>query len=131
MPVVLDRWLLDLGRNTTEMQTIPDTIDFRLYMKETDARARVKQASDSIKALKAKLRETDKEHLTYLPWPKTRDNFAFRQGEVSLWSGQNGHGKSLMTGEIALSLLGQGEKVCIASFEMKPEKTMHLSLIHI
>ena len=29
-----------------------------------------------------------------------------------------------MTGEIALSLVGQGEKVCVASFEMKPETTL-------
>lgn len=107
------------------MNTLPDTIDFRLYMKETDAQARVKQASEAIKILKGKLRQTEKEHLNYLPWPKTKDNFAFRKGEVTLWSGQNGHGKSLMTGQIALSLAGQGEKICIASFEMKPEKTMH------
>jgi twinkle protein len=118
------RWFQDLGANI-EMNTLPDTIDFRLYMKETEAQTRIKQASESLQALKGKLRQTEREHLVYLPWPKTKDNFAFRRGEVTLWSGQNGHGKSLMTGEVALSLIGQGEKVCIASFEMKPEKTMH------
>jgi twinkle protein len=106
------------------METIPDNIDFRLYLKETDAQTKVKEASDYIYFLKDKLRNKSKEHLTYLPWQKTRDNFAFRKGEVTLWSGQNGHGKSLMTGEIALSLVGQGEKVCMASFEMKPETTL-------
>lgn len=106
------------------MNIIPDTIDFKLYLKETDAETKVKQASDYIYFIKDKLRNKRTEHLTYLPWQKTRDNFAFRKGEVTLWSGQNGHGKSLMTGEIALSLIGQGEKVCIASFEMKPETTL-------
>jgi len=107
------------------MEFIPDTIDFSLYLKETDAQTKVKQASDYIFFLKERLRQREKEPVNYLPWPKTQDNFAFRKGEVTLWSGQNGHGKSLMTGEIALSLIGQGEKVCVASFEMKPETTLH------
>lgn len=106
------------------MQTIPDTIDFRLYLKETDAQTKVKEASDYIHFLKGRLRQEEKEIVTYLPWSRTKDNFAFRKGEVTLWSGQNGHGKSLMTGEIALSLVGQGQKVCVASFEMKPETTL-------
>lgn len=106
------------------MNLIPDTIDFRLYMKETDAQTKVKQAADYIYVIKERLRHKKDEHLVYLPWQKTRDNFAFRKGEVTLWSGQNGHGKSLMTGEIGLSLVGQGEKICIASFEMKPETTL-------
>ena len=106
------------------MELIPDTIDFSLYLKETDAQTKVKEASDYINVLKTKLRHQKQEHKAFLPWTKTRDNFAFRKGEVTLWSGQNGHGKSLMTGEIALSLVGQGEKVCVASFEMKPETTL-------
>jgi twinkle protein len=106
------------------VELIPDTIDFSLYLKETDAQTKVKEASDYISVLKTKLRHQKHEHKAFLPWTKTRDNFAFRKGEVTLWSGQNGHGKSLMTGEIALSLVGQGEKVCVASFEMKPETTL-------
>lgn len=106
------------------MEMIPDTIDFSLYLKETDAQTKVKEASDYIYFLKERLRRRDEEPVTYLPWPKTRDNFKFRKGEVTLWSGQNGHGKSLMTGEIALSLIGQEQKVCVASFEMKPETTL-------
>jgi len=41
-----------------------------------------------------------------------------------VWGGANGNGKSLVTGQIALSMCSQGEKVCIASFEMKPLKTL-------
>lgn len=106
------------------MEMIPDTIDFRLYLKETDAQTKVKGASDYIYIIKERLRNKKNEHVDFLPWQKTKDNFAFRRGEVTLWAGQNGHGKSLMTGEIALSLLGQGAKVCVASFEMKPETTL-------
>lgn len=103
---------------------LTDEIDFSQYMRETDAQARVKPASAWIGDLKARLRNRVSERQTFLPWPKVMDNFAFRDGEVSLWSGQNGHGKSLMTSQVALSLIGQGERVCVASFEMKPVTTL-------
>lgn len=102
-----------------------DSIDFAAYLKETDAQTNVRPASSWIDGMKASLRAHSTEKKVYLPWPKTNDNFMFRKGEVTLWSGQNGHGKSLMTGQIALSLLGQDEKVCVASFEMKPAATLH------
>jgi twinkle protein len=41
-----------------------------------------------------------------------------------MWAGQNGHGKTDITTQVALSLVGQGEKVCVASFEMKPVTTI-------
>ena len=103
---------------------IDDEIDFRIYMRETDAQTKVKKASDYIEAIKMRLRSKQESKFPKMPWSKTHDNFEFRKGEVTLWSGQNGHGKSLMTSQIALSLIGQGEKVCIASFEMKPATTL-------
>jgi twinkle protein len=106
------------------MEYLTDDIDFSHYMRETDAQARVKPASAWIGDLKKRLRTKNSERQTFLPWPKTVDSFAFRYGEVSLWSGQNGHGKSLMTSQVALSLIGQGERVCVASFEMKPVTTL-------
>jgi twinkle protein len=103
---------------------LDDSIDFGAYMRETDARAKVKPAGTWIDELKTRLRNRKSERRTFLPWEKTHAAFAFRDGEVSLWSGQNGHGKSLMTSQIALSLVGQGERVCVASFEMKPSTTL-------
>lgn len=103
---------------------LDDSIDFVQYMRETDAQAKVKPASAWIQDLKTRLRVRKNERMRFLPWPKAQQAFAFRDGEVSLWSGQNGHGKSLMTSQIALSLLGQGDKVCVASFEMKPTTTL-------
>ena len=103
---------------------LTDDIDFSLYMRETDAQAKVKPASVYNDALKARLRGRKNERLVYLPWDKTRANFDLRPGEVTIWAGQNGHGKSQVTSQVALSLMGQGEKVCIASFEMKPVVTL-------
>lgn len=59
-----------------------------------------------------------------LPWRKTHRQIQFRPGEVSVWFGTNGGGKSLVTGQVAASLCAQDEKVCIASFEMKPMTTL-------
>jgi twinkle protein len=101
-----------------------DSIDFRQYLRETDAKANVKNAADYTKVLKDRLRMKQTEKKVYLPWPKTRESFHFRPGEVTVWAGQNGHGKSLVTSMVCLSLLGQEQKICIASFEMKPHMTV-------
>lgn len=101
-----------------------DTIDFSQYLRETDAMTKVKPASDYVESIKLRLRNKKQDKVAYLPWPHTKDNFEFRMGEVTLWSGQNGHGKSLMTSQVALSLMGQGERICLASFEMKPATTL-------
>lgn len=105
-------------------EILTDDIDFMAYMRETDSRANVKAASIYVEDLIHRLHNRKQQREVFLPWQKVRENFAFRDGEVTLWSGQNGHGKSLMTSQVALSLIGQGEKVCIASFEMKPATTL-------
>lgn len=52
-------------------------------------------------------------------------NFRFLRGEVSLWTGVNGHGKSLILGQLMANAMLQGERVCIASLEMSPKKTLY------
>lgn len=48
----------------------------------------------------------------------------FRAGEVTLWGGISGHGKSLLTGQVAMQLARQGCKSAIFSLEMAPERTL-------
>ena len=103
---------------------LTDDIDFTFYERETDAKANVKPASTYIQALKDRLRSRKEQRFVYLPWEKTKDSFDFRPGEVTIWAGQNGHGKSQITTQVVLSLMGQGEKVCVASFELKPVSTL-------
>ncbi len=103
---------------------LTDEIDFAAYLKDTDAKTKVKPAADFVQDAKDRLRTRAKTKRTFLPWPKCNDSFEFRRGEVTIWAGQNGHGKTDLTTQIALSLVGQGEKVCVASFEMKPVTTV-------
>jgi twinkle protein len=103
---------------------IPDTIDFAAYVRETEAQQKVRPAALYVQELIESLGKRREEQRAYLPWDKTHGLFQFRPGEVTLWGGVNGHGKSLVTGMTAASLVTQSERVCIASFEMKPRKTL-------
>ncbi len=101
-----------------------DDIDFALYERETEAKRKVKPAAQWVQDLIDRIRNPIKAKRALMPWRKTHALVQFRPGEVSVWGGANGNGKSLVTGQVALSLCAQDEKVCIASFEMKPEKTL-------
>lgn len=62
-----------------------------------------------------------------LPWAKTHDKIRLRPGEVSLWPGINGHGKSLALGQCMAWLLPE-RRCLIASMEMKPAATLERML---
>lgn len=102
----------------------PDEIDFAAYERETEAQQNVKYASIYVQSLIDGIRTPKRFKQNYMPWGKTHSLIQFRPGEVTVWGGPNGSGKSLVTGQTSLSLCAQGEKVCIASFEMKPIKTL-------
>lgn len=50
------------------------------------------------------------------------DWFEFRPGEMTVWTGRNGHGKSLMLSQVLLGLMQQGEHAVVFSGEMTPER---------
>ena len=58
-----------------------------------------------------------------LPWAKAHQ-IRLRPGEVTLWHGINGHGKSAITTQVAAWLALHDRRSCIASFEMLPERTI-------
>lgn len=105
-------------------QFLDDSIDFAAYMREVDHKTLVRPAREFVEDAKERLRQRSTEKRTFLPWEKCNDSFEFRRGEVTMWNGQNGHGKTDVTTQLALSLLGQNERVCIASFEMRPVTTI-------
>ena len=58
------------------------------------------------------------------PWEKASGKLLFRPDELSVWTGINGHGKSQFLGQIILTMMNQGARVCIASLELKPKRLL-------
>lgn len=102
---------------------VPDSIDFAAYYRDSAPEHRVIPASKFAEQVVDDLAGLG-EQGAKLPWAKSHDLIRLRDGEVSLWCGINGHGKSLLTGMVASGLCLQDERVCIASFEMKPRRTL-------
>jgi len=102
----------------------PDNTDFSSYLAETEPQVKVLPARSWEDGLIARLQSG--QHVTgaKLPWSKTHNDIRFRTGEVTLWQGINGHGKSQLLGQVVLGFAAQGEKSCIASFEMRPLATL-------
>lgn len=107
------------------MQLIPDHIDFAAYMDEPEQH-NVRPASDWLEDTIASFYPTSAapKHPTML-WTKTKDKVQFRPGEVSLWAGVNGHGKSMVLSQVILDLCYQAIPTMVASFEMKPVQQMN------
>lgn len=103
---------------------IPDDMDFTLWERETHAQRNVKSASEWVDALIHRLHNPDRRPKVFLPWEKTHGLFNFREGEVTLWAGQNGHGKTAIVNQVQLSLLGQEQSVVLGSFEATPLTTV-------
>jgi twinkle protein len=59
-----------------------------------------------------------------LMWPSV-SQVRVLPSELSVWAGINGHGKSLILGQIVLMAACSGERTAIASFEMPAEKTLY------
>lgn len=54
------------------------------------------------------------------PWESLNHNFQFREAELSLVNGVNGHGKTEVVGHMVLEAMRQGIRACVASLELKP-----------
>lgn len=102
-----------------------DDIDFGQYMQSTDSAHKVRPASEYAHEVEKYFHSSDESTQIGMPWRKTWDKIAFRSGEVTVWAGYSGHGKSLILGQISNHLMRQfGQRLCIASMEMKPYMTL-------
>jgi twinkle protein len=109
----------------TPLTLAPDDIDWSAYMRDTEVQSKVKPPSHWEDDLNTEFLDQGQGNThPRLPWSRLESKVALRPGEVSLWFGFNGHGKSLLLGQTVLSLCAQGQRACIASFEMKPHKTL-------
>lgn len=102
----------------------PADVDFEAYMAETEPQAKVLAAEAWRDELARAVEHGEQVTGAKLPWAKTHDLLRFRPGEVTLWQGINGHGKSELLGQACIGFACQDERVCIASFEMKPQSTL-------
>lgn len=96
--------------------------DFRNYVAE-EQRQSIRPASDFVDEAMFILKNGVQATGDKLPWQKTHDLFRFREGELTIWAGINGNGKSLVMGQVALWLM-RHTPVLIASMEMKPRQTI-------
>lgn len=106
------------------MHVTDDDFDFDAYLQGPDEGAMVRSASDWMDAVIESFERPNELQGAFLPWSKTHNIIRLRRGELSIWPGTNGSGKSMMIGQVALHLLQQGERVCIASMEMKPREVL-------
>lgn len=101
-----------------------DDIDFAAYMGQTDHDHHVARPLAFADQVADHFWDETRPRGHTLPWPKTHDKIRFRAGEVTLWAGINGHGKSLALGQLAIGLACQRTVAAIASLEMKPVITL-------
>lgn len=104
------------------MNPMPE-IDYLEWYHQMEAAVTIKPARDVISEA-IELLKVDPPEPVLMPWTKLKDRFAYRDSEVTIYAGNNGSGKSLITGMIALTLMSQGRKALIGSFEMKPVTTL-------
>lgn len=103
---------------------VPDDIDFGFYLQQTESDHRVRPASEYAEDVIAYFHGGGAEKGALLPWRKAEGKIRFRPNEVTVWGGFNGHGKSLVLGQVMMHFMRRRERVCIASMEMKPAMTM-------
>ena len=101
-----------------------DDADFAEYYAESEPAAKVHSASTWADQLASLSDNPLQIKGAKLPWSRTHDHVRFRPGEVTLWAGINGSGKSQMLGNVVLGFAAQHERSCVASFEMSPLNTL-------
>lgn len=108
------------------MKTLDSSIDFDSYFADQhDESAKVRPASEWADAVIDRFYGQG-QAANWIPtgFQKTDGKFDIRPGEVTIWAGINGHGKTTYLSHVMLNLMQAGQKVCMMSLEMKPAETM-------
>jgi twinkle protein len=100
-------------------------VDLNRYLDDGPAITKVKPASSFREQLHAKFRAENDRQWGQLPFKKTLDQVRLRPGDLSIWAGANGDGKSAFLSQTILGLMGASPlRACIASLEMEPAETL-------
>ena len=106
------------------MKIINDKIDFDTLKKLTPPDAHhIRDIGYYTDRVEKAMFEQTQQRVTELPWDKAKGRFDLREGELTIWAGVNGMGKSMVTTQLAL-FAAKTSSWCIASMEMKPEATI-------
>lgn len=67
----------------------------------------------------------DTEHVGYrTPYGKLGAKLLFRPGEVTIWTGDSGAGKTQILSDCSVDWIGQRARICLSSLEMHPKFTL-------
>lgn len=108
------------------MKLITDSIDFDGYFAEQELdSARIKPASDWADEVIDRFHgQAAASNWTPTGFEKMAGKFDLRPGELTLWAGVNGHGKTTFLSHTMLKVMQANQRVCIASLEMRPRDSM-------
>lgn len=110
------------------MELLPDSFNFDEYFKNDQLGvdpAKIKPASTFADAVVDRFHgATSASSWETLGFDKMAGCFDLRPGEVTLWAGVNGHGKTTFLSNAMLNVMHAGGKVALASLEMSPASSM-------
>lgn len=114
---------LDSFRNT-----IPDSVDMRAYA-EVESRQIVRPAGQYAKQLLDRMFVPAANRGLELPWRKLEGRVIIRPGEMSVWVGYKGHGKSLALSQVMAKAMSDDERVLILSPEFRPVEILYRKIL--
>jgi twinkle protein len=109
--------------NSTFQGLIPDSLDLSAYIAPEQSYSIRPANAFTDGAIDILSGRTDIKGLP-LPWSKAAGLFAFRPGEVTVWTGYKAHGKSMMLSQIMIHAMCHGERGLIISPEFRPEAVL-------
>ena len=111
----------DRGQEFLDSHIITDEV-LKNFVEQDEVK-KIRPATDYREQVKKSFLGFEEEKGDKLPFLKCGD-MRFRKGEITIWSGYNGHKKSMFLGQVCIGFSAQGKRVCIASPEMQPKKTL-------
>lgn len=102
-----------------------EIVDLTEYMEHKETFDRVREKSEIEKELRervqARMNGFDGDAM---PWNGDCKRMKFRHSELTIWAGVNGHGKSLIMGQVILDFINNGKTAMVVSLEMPAASTL-------
>lgn len=98
-------------------------VDLDAYA-DADEAAYIRPVEDYIDDVWDHINRAPSQKGSLLPWDKTHQDVQLRRSALYLWTGERKQGKSLVTSQVMMGLMNQGERVVIAPTEMDVRDTL-------